>query len=162
MYDPLLAIYLQSLGARPISYLRYFLFFFWCVYRFISFLIRISIYISQGYFLSLVSAAFSFSSNHTNSAITRRSIVTTLSSTLLRPLHLWFHTDLLISVCNFVYVLHLIKPWFILCVRIVFSATLVTFEGYSWEKLRLKSDEHCHVSTDILVETTIAPMILFS
>ena len=27
MYDPLLAIYLQSLGARPISYLRYFLFF---------------------------------------------------------------------------------------------------------------------------------------
>ena len=78
-----------------------------------SLLIR-QCYISQGYFLNLVSAAFSFSSNHTNSATTWRSIVTTLSSTLLRHLHLWFHTDLLISVCNFVYVFHLIKPWFIL------------------------------------------------
>ena len=65
------------------------------------------------YFIA-ISTKFSFSSNHTNSTTTWRSIVTTLSSTLLRPLHLWFHTDLLISVCNFVYVFHLIRPWFIL------------------------------------------------
>ena len=53
-YDPLSAIYLQSLGARP-------------------------------------------NPNHTNSATTLPSIITTLSSILLRPLHLRFHTDLLIS-----------------------------------------------------------------
>ena len=95
-----------------------------------SLLIRL-VLLSQGYFLTLLSAAFSFSSNHANSATTLPSTITTLSSILLRPLHLWFHTDLLIFVCNFDYVLHLIKPWFILCVRIVFSATLVTFEGYT-------------------------------
>ena len=34
-------------------------------------------------------------------------------------------------VCNFDCVLQLIKPWFMLCVRIVFSTTIVTFEGYN-------------------------------
>ena len=72
-----------------------------------------------------------------------------LSSILLRPLHLWFHTDLLIFVCNFDYALRLIKSWFILCVRIVFSATRVTFEGYregrsktSWKTAKRQLNSH--------------------
>ena len=66
-----------------------------------------------------------------------------------------------LSTCTFQNILEYSNT--LLCTSIMYH--VVTFEGYSWEKLRLKSDEHCHVSADILVETvnsTHDPVLLIS
>lgn len=105
-----------------------------------------SVFHFPGYFSQFSSSwIFFFSSSnhkfsHTNSETQiqlQPSNITSQLQSKLHPFHpsnaTQFRTDFTIPIYNFDYQLLLIKPWFLLCVLIVYFAPLVTFGGYTYE-----------------------------